>query len=222
VRPGIRLTKATAQLLIALFVLSCVSRGHSRRLHPPKTNSKATNSLLNSSSAYELDTDFKADRVAIRSNGFDKTISIEFGNSRNEILGFTTRSDDDGNLVAGDIDRDGDVDLIWVGGADPNNAVVLINQGGGNFAAVTDNTPYASELDELFNTDDSPYKRSLKKHRKSSSLTSSSFSGIGPGLAARIHAPTVQNRLVATVERVADRLAIFTQVPKRGPPSILS
>src|SRR5207253_7189451 len=117
---------------------------------------QAIDTQLCSTTAYVLDTDSKAARVTLQSNGFDKTISIKFGNSKNKVLGFTTRSDDSGNLVAGDIDRDGDVDLIWVGGADRNNAIVLINQGEGNFAESGDNSLYASELDELFDPGDSP------------------------------------------------------------------
>lgn len=218
----IDLTKATAKVLIALFVLSCVSRAHPWQHHNHKAQSKAADSLLRSSAAYELDTDLKADQVELESNGFDKTISIKFGNLRSKELGFTTRSDDAGKLIAGDLDRDGDVDLIWIGSEDRNDAVVLINQGEGNFAEVSDNAPYASELDELFNTGDSPQKRSLKKHRKSSSLTSSSFSDIGLGLEIRFRAPTVQEHSVTTVERVADRLVILTHVSPRGPPSILS
>jgi hypothetical protein len=222
VRPGITLKSATAKLLIALFALSCVSRAHPWRHHTRKTHSQATKAPLPSAAAYELDTDFKGDRVTLQSNGVDKRISIRFGNRRDKELGFTTRSDDGGNLVAGDIDRDGDVDLIWVGSADRKNAVVLINQGEGNFAEVSDNAPYSSELDELFNTGDSPHQRSLKKHRKNSSLVSSSFSDIDLGLEIRFHAPTVQKHSVSAVERVADRQAILTDVSPRGPPSILS
>jgi hypothetical protein len=222
VRPGIRLTKATAKLLIALFVFSCVSRAHPWRHHTYKNTSQVSNSRLGLSSAYELDADLRVDRVTLQSNGFDKTIRIKFGNLRNEEFGFTTRSDDGGNLVAGDIDRDGDVDLIWVGSSDRNNAVVLINQGEGNFAEVSDSSSYSSELDELFNSGDPEGKRSVKRLRKSFSLISSSFSDLGPGLEVWLHAPTIQKHTVATVERVVDGLAILTNIRKRGPPAILS
>lgn len=221
-RPGINLTKATAKVLIALFVLSCVSRAHPWRPHTHKSHSQTTNSPLVTSATYELDTDLKADRVTLESNGFDRAISIKFGNLRSKELAFTSRSDDGGNLVVGDIDCDGDVDLIWVGSTDRNNAVVWINQGEGNFAEVSDNAPYSSELDELFNIGDSPDKRLVKLRRKSSSLTSSSFSDIGLGLETRFNAQTFQKHSVAPVERVADRLTILTHVRRRGPPSILS
>lgn len=221
-RPGISLTKATAKVLIALIMLSCVSRAHPWRHKSHKTHSEATVSTFRWSPVYELDADFKADHVVFQPNGFDKTISIRFGNLQNKEFAFTTSTDDDGNLVAGDIDRDGDVDLIWVGNTGRNNAVVLINHGDGNFVEAADNTPYASDLDELFDPGGSPHRRSFKKHHKSSSLTSSSFSDTALDLEFRLHAPAVQPNYVATVERVADRLALLTHVPKRGPPAILS
>lgn len=221
-RSGISFTKATAKVLIALILLSCVSRAHPWRHHTHKTHSETTVSTFRSSPAYELDADLKADRVTFESDGFDKTISIKFGNLRTRELAFTTSTDDDGNLLAGDIDRDGDVDLIWVGNADRNKAVVLINQGDGNFVEAGDNALYASELDELFDPGASPHKRSLKKHRKSSSLTSSSFSDIALDLEFRFRASTLQQHPVASVEPVAEDLAILKHVRKRGPPAILS
>jgi len=221
VHSRINLTKATAKLLIALLGLSCVSRAHPWRHHAHKTHTQVITSALSSSVAFERDTDLKAGRVTLESNGIDKTISVKFGNFRGRELGFTTRSADAGNLVASDIDRDGDIDLIWIGSADQTDAVVLINQGEGNFVEVSDNASYSSELDELFNTGNSS-KRSVKKHRKSSSLISSHISDISLGLEIRFHAPAVQKHSFEAVGRVADRLAILTSVRKRGPPSILS
>ncbi|HMH42506.1 MAG TPA: VCBS repeat-containing protein [Pyrinomonadaceae bacterium] len=211
------LTKAAARLLIALFVLSCVSRAHPQRHHAHEPHSPVISAV-----PFGSDTHHKANLVTLESNGFDKTISIKFGSRPSKELSFTTLSDDAGNLVATDIDRDGDVDLIWVGSTDRNHAVVWINGGQGNFAEASDNTPYSSELDELFNTSDFPGKRSVKKHRKSSSLVSPHFSDIGLAAETLFHAPTIQKHFVATAERVADRLAIITHVRERGPPSIPS
>lgn len=221
-RPGIRLTKATAKVLIALMMLSCLSRAHPWWHNTHQTHSEATASTFRSSLASELDADFKPDQVVFAPNGFDKTVSIKFGNLQNKEFAFTTSTDDDGNLVAGDIDRDGDVDLIWVGSADRHSAVVLINHGDGNFVEAADNTPYASGLEELFDPGGSPHQRSLKKHHKSSSLTSSSFSDFALGVEFRLRTPAAPPNYVATVERAADRLALLTHVPKRGPPAILS
>lgn len=220
-RSGIRLTRASAKLLIALFLFSCVSRTQPWLHHTHKRHSQTTNSQLGLW-AYELDTDFKADRVTLESNGFDKTIRVRFGNFQSKEVGFTTSSDDGGNLVAGDIDRDGDVDLIWVESGDRNNAVVLINHGEGNFAEASDNAAYSFELDELFGTGDPPEQRLVQKLRKSSSLTSSPFSDISFVVETRFDAPPVHKISVAKDDRVTDRLTFLTKVSKRGPPSILS
>jgi len=203
-------------MLIALFVLSCVSRAHLGRHHAHEPHSQVTTVV-----PFESENRHNSNLLTLESNGFDKKISIKFGDLRGKELSFTTSSDNAGNLVATDIDRDGDVDLIWVGSADRNNAVVLINEGEGNFAEVSNNSPYASELDELFNTSDSPGKTSLKKQRRSSSLISSHFSDVGLAAEALFYAPTIQQRCAQAIERVVDRL-ILAEVRKRGPPSIFS
>jgi hypothetical protein len=216
VQARIKLTKATARLLIALFVLSCVSRAHPGRPHAHERHSQVTSVV-----PFESENHHKSNLVTLESNGFDKKISIEFGDLRGKELSFITPSENTGSLVATDIDRDGDVDFIWVGSADRNNAVVLINEGEGNFAEVSDNAPFASELDELVNTSDFPGKKSVKKHRRSSSLVSSHFSDLGLAAETLFHAPAIQQRCARAVESVADRLAILANVRKRGPPSIL-
>lgn len=221
-RPGIYLPKATAKLLIALLLLSCVSRAHPWRGHAHKHHSPKTHSLLGASASYALDTDLKANRVTLSSSGFDKTISIKFGSFPNQELSFTTRSPEGGNLVAGDIDRDGDVDLIWVGGADRNDAVVWLNQGEGNFAEADDRASFASELDELFLGGDPLGKRSVKKHRKNFSLVSSSFTDVGPNSVIWSHGHALQQHYVVADERVAARLTLLSHLPTRGPPSIPS
>ena len=204
-------------MLIALFVLSCVSRAHTAAHHAHEPHSQLTSVV-----PFESGNQHQSNLVTLESNGFDKKISIKFGDLRGKELSFITSSENAGSLVATDIDRDGDVDLIWVGSADRNNAVVLINEGEGNFAAVSDNAPYASELDELFSTSDSHGKKSLKKHRRNSSLISSHFSDLGLAAETLFRAPKIRQRSALPGERVADRLTILANVRKRGPPSILS
>ena len=203
-------------MLIALFVLSCVSRAHPSIHHAHEPHSQLTAVIPFGSDTH------KTNLVTLESNGFDKKIGIKHGNLPGKELSFSTLSDNAGSLVATDIDRDGDVDLIWVGSADRNNAVVLLNEGEGNFAEVSDNAPYASELDELFNTSDFPGQRSIRKRHRSSSLISSHFSDLGLVAETLFHAPTIQQRCARAVASVADRLAILANVRKRGPPSILS
>ena len=75
----------------------------------------------------DFDADAAQDRATLQSDGFDKTIRLRFGDARRADLAFATGSADGGNLVAGDIDRDGDVDLVWVGSS-TRDAVVLLNE----------------------------------------------------------------------------------------------
>lgn len=220
-RSGNKLSQATAKLLVALFLLSCVSRARTPRHHDLKARPQNINSQLGWP-VYELDSDWKSDQVTLQSNGYDKKIHIKFGNLRREELSFTTNIEDNGKLVAGDIDRDGDLDLIWVGSADRKNAIVLINQGEGDFAEASDNTPFFAELDGLFNTGDSPQKRLRKGHRRASSLTSPPFSDISLTFETRSYAPAIQTVLIASVDSVAYRRAVLTCINKRGPPPILS
>lgn len=212
--------RTTARFLIALFALSCVARAHPWRSHQHKPHSPTSHSPVYPNGAYHLDNDLVADLVTLESNGFEKRIHIRFGNSRNQHLGFSTSSNEDGKLVAGDIDRDGDIDLIWLGSTS-KSAVVLINQGEGDFAEASDNAPY-SELDDLFNLGDPPDKRLVQHRRKTSTLTSSTLSDIAPSIVSELHVPTVKRFPVCTVGQNVDQLTFLANDPKRGPPSILS
>lgn len=204
-------------MLIALFVLSCVSRTHAWRHHADQPHSQEKSVV-----PFGPDRFHKRDLVTLESNGFDKKISIKFSNLPGKELSFTTPSNNAGSVVATDIDRDGDLDFIWVGTEDRNNAVVLLNEGDGNFAEVSDNAPYASELDELFNPSDTPGKKSVRNHRRSSSLVSSHFSDLGLAGNTLFLARTTQPGCARALDRVVDRLAILANLRKRGPPSILS
>ena len=219
---GSNLSRATAKFLIALFALSCVSRAHPWRPHRHKPDSATTKTVLNPTHAYHLDKDIVPDRVTLESNGFEKTIHIRFGNSRNQHVGFSTGSDEDGKLVAGDIDHDGDVDLIWLGAAEHKRAVVLINQGEGDFIEANDNAPYTAELDELFSTGDQPNNRLIKHRPKPSTLTSSTFSDIARTLPAELHVPEIKISFVNTANPKTCSLGFLKSDPQRGPPSILS
>ena len=219
---GSRLTRATAKFLIALFALSCVSRAHPRQPHGHKPHSPTSNIVLNPVHIYHLDKDLVGDRVTLESSGFKKTIHIRFGDSRRQHVSFSTGSNEEGKLVAGDIDHDGDVDLIWLGSAEQKRAVVLINQGEGDFAEAIDNAQYSSELDELFSTGDPPDNRRIKHGRKPSQLASSTFSPTAQALTRALQVPEIKISFVSTVEPKTSSLVFLKNDPQRGPPAILS
>src|SRR5215471_9970545 len=59
-----------------------------------------------------------------------------------------------GRLISKDIDGDGDLDLIWIGANEQRSAVVLVNDGAGDFTEAKDNAPYAAALEALLSSDD--------------------------------------------------------------------
>jgi len=210
-----------ALTLIALFLLSCVPRGHAHR-HPHQKTSTATNLFNTSLAAWDVDGDIRQDRVTLQSNGHDKTIRIHFGNTRRSQIAFTAPSDDSGRLVAGDIDRDGDVDLVWVGAADRKEAVVLLNDGDGNFAEVTDNSQFASELDDLFSSGDPSGKRSLKHKQKTLVLPSAWFHDVGLPSLIKFQPDTVNLAPAFVPKPLGVQSPFVNHLCKRGPPLNLS
>ena len=194
------------------------------RSHPSKHQHhkhRLVNPTAPTAPVYQLDGDLIADRVTLESNGVEKKISIRFGNLRQQEIGFTTDTADLGALVAGDIDQDGDVDIVWIGNRAQRSAVVLINQGEDSFAEA-DNTPFLTALDGLFNTGDPPDTRLTKQRRKQSSLPSSSFSDIAPGPEINFKIPTTLGSHFSELQRIADPSAFLTRLRGRAPPSLRS
>lgn len=214
--------RAAALTLIALFVLSCVPRAHARRHHHHHSaQSKLHLEKTSLTAACDFDADFSQARATLQSNGVEKRIKISFADARSMDLAFATGSVDSGNLVAGDIDRDGDIDLVWIE-SKHRDAVVLINDGDGHFAAAEDNTPYASELDELFNSYDPSNRSGLKRGRRSSTLTSSSFHNVGLTVFVESQAKAIRLVPVANREPLKVQSGFVQYLCERGPPAILS
>jgi hypothetical protein len=124
-------------------------------------------------------------------------------------------------VVAHDVDNDGDVDLIWVEGDDSKEAVVWMNDGEGNFLEVSDNGPYASELDWLFGGEPSGH-HSLKRKHKTSTLPSSSFHDVGLPTLIRFCTPTFAFAPILTPAPLSSHLHFVPYLCKRGPPPSLS
>ena len=169
----------------------------------------------------DLDADAAQDRATLRANGIDKKISFRFADARRLELAFATGAADSGNLVFGDIDRDGDVDLVWVSNSS-RDAIVLLNDGEGNFAAASDNSAYASELSDLFSSYDPAIPGKFKRGRKSSSLTSASFHELGLAWFAGLETVTVHAARVSSLEPLKVQSLFEGYLCKRGPPCVRS
>ena len=211
-----------ALTLIALFVLSAAPRAHAYRHHHPKQTKQAGLANARLTAAVNIDADQDQDLVTLESNGRNKTLKIRFGNAKRSRLAFTSGTDEVGGLIVGDIDRDGDVDLVWVGSANSKSAVVLINNGEGDFAAADDNSPYASELDDLFSSNDSSNQNRLRRGRKSSSLISTSFHEDALPVVVRFQGTISSILPLAVLRPLRTPSAFACYLRKRGPPSILS
>jgi hypothetical protein len=85
----------------------------------------------------DLDGDDKPDRATLLSNGPFKSIQIAFGKSSWSSLSFDSTVFERGRLVSGDIDDDGDIDLIWIGETS-ERFVTWLGDGHGNFSIATD------------------------------------------------------------------------------------
>ena len=170
----------------------------------------------------DLDGDYAADKVSLRSNGPDKTVNIKFANQRTTEFSFDAKSVDQGTLIAKDIDGDGDLDLIWVPDRDQKNAVVLINDGKGDFTEAKDNAPYTAALNALLGDHDSSNQNSLQTSPKSLSLTSQSSPDISLAVVCRLPGPTVHAESFFGVRGLANRSVFLSYLHKRGPPVTLS
>ena len=208
-----------AELLIALVIVAGLVVAHVSSRAALRISEARSSGRLTLPPFLDLDGDLKADGISLFSNGFDKTVRIRFGNSRTRELKFVGRTSDTGSIVAYDINHDGYVDLIWASESS-KNAVVLENDGQGNFSAATDTTHYAAELDALLSTDaPSDYPQLRSEHQAQISTNAS------PQEAARVDgdqlcAPNFQNVSTRDFGCPDHRSPVLTYLRKRGPPFI--
>jgi hypothetical protein len=84
----------------------------------------------------DFDGDNKIDQATLSSSGGFKSITLAFGKSSWSSLSFNSNVTDRGSLVSGDIDDDGDIDLVWIS-PDAGEYIAWLGDGGGHFAIGT-------------------------------------------------------------------------------------
>jgi hypothetical protein len=132
-------TKAFRFFLIALLLAPWLQAipGFSAS-HEISSNFNSSVSLYNLPVFSDFDGDNKLDQAALSSYGPLKKIRITLGKSAWRLLSFDSGVPERGRLVSGDIDSDGDADLIWVSQGDPAQFVMWYGDGRGNFSIATE------------------------------------------------------------------------------------
>src|SRR5262249_4867131 len=85
----------------------------------------------------DFDGDNKVDQATLSSNGDFKNIHVTLGKSGSRSLSFDSHDADRGKLLSGDIDADGDIDLVWVS-QNAGKFVTWLGDGHGNFSIGAD------------------------------------------------------------------------------------
>src|SRR5262245_5910105 len=97
----------------------------------------------------DFDKDRLLDRARVSSHGEVGCIQVDFGNAQTRSLYFKAPVWTPGRLVARDIDRDRDTDLIWVPHQQLEKAVIWLGNGKGQFEAVRNPKRYQEEVSRL-------------------------------------------------------------------------
>jgi hypothetical protein len=169
----------------------------------------------------DFDGDNKLDRAKLYSNGSIKTISVDFGSSSWKTLSFDSGVEDSGMLVSGDVDSDGDIDLVWYSQIDPSMHVTWLGDGQGNFAISQSNESADRWLQSSLRDDCQP--------GAAKAANSSSGAYLPPrGCFAGIPDIHREPRLMLTARALPQTRAPVTSNPffyilqLRGPPSLIS
>jgi hypothetical protein len=86
----------------------------------------------------DFDGDNRLDQAHLVSDGSRKQISLHFQQSASKTLSFDAGIADPGSLVSGDINHDGDADLVWLSHSSSMKIVFWVGDGHGNFTVIND------------------------------------------------------------------------------------
>jgi hypothetical protein len=125
---------------VLTFLLLFVAWLHPSPLFGASSNNVPLTSrclFTNASELSDFDGDNRLDRAKLLSNGRLKIVHIAFGKPAWAHFSFVVEGSTCGQLISGDIDRDGDIDLAWISQAS-EEVVAWLGDGRGNFARASD------------------------------------------------------------------------------------
>jgi len=165
----------------------------------------------------DFDGDHKLDQAILSSQGRLKTIGISLGKSSWSVLPFDSKVVGRGSLISGDIDDDGDFDLIWID-QDAGKFVTWLGDGHGNFSIDTGGKSDLNRIRALLGNGESRLADKARSREIQGVLLSTNFVVVrafeyDPHL-------SFQPSLVAA-RAPAVRASCFTVLKQRAPPSDL-
>jgi hypothetical protein len=165
----------------------------------------------------DFDGDHKLDQAELVSRGQHQSIHLRFGDSQASALSFDVETAVPGRLVSVDIDRDDDLDLIWLP-LSSQRAVVWLGDGKGHFELATNSEIYAPAVSLLINAESGP--RLAKSESDISLLYFPAPSAPLDLVLAKALAPEALLSLTSTSHDQRRGLALcLAYLRERGPPS---
>jgi hypothetical protein len=165
----------------------------------------------------DFDGDNKLDHATIFSEGVSKRIRIAFGKSAWSLLLFESQTSDQGRLASGDVDGDGDSDLIWIG-QETGEFITWVGDGRGNFAIDTRARGDSAVLRSILGDGEPRFTDAADDPEPSAVVIGPTVITVrtfayDPGLLPEMFFPNPPAR--------APSSALFSVLQQRGPPSRL-
>ncbi|MBI3652868.1 MAG: VCBS repeat-containing protein [Acidobacteria bacterium] len=135
-----RLTSTLVLLIWLSTFISSATPQHPAAVIEPRHLSLSFNLSF---AVSDFDQDHRLDQAKLNGTGQSKSIEIDLSHTRNPLfLHFKTVSSEAGSLITRDIDNDGDADLIWSDRLHPDDVIVWLGDGLGQFER-TGSAPFA-------------------------------------------------------------------------------
>jgi hypothetical protein len=165
----------------------------------------------------DFDGDHKIDCAELSSDGRFKQIRLTLGKSISRPLSFESQEGDRGVLLSSDLDRDGDLDLVWVSQNSPGQVVAWLGDGHGNFFRDQESVYSFDQVQYLLAQPESTVAGGPEETNRLGTLQSSIFAGVVASSYSLFPPTTVRPPLFLSTSTASQRF--FSAVPKRGPPA---